>query len=681
MVERVHDLLHVGPVLADRILDHFGGKNPDGSPKRDDKTALETIRKQPHRLTEIRGIGRDTALSIIRTNFESRPTAMSLPGKSSKGKRAQQEASAESQIQRLPGVGAVLARRIVEVLGNPPGEDGPGDPVAALATLKRDPYALLQVPGIGYQSARRIAIEAFDVPLDDEAHNLHGNRFVLERGGGVLTLNHYRNQRAKLRLARQHEALGIEIQQGHAWLSEELQAEMLVARWAADCKTSGGLDDDLDDHDRTLIRRHGLNQEQAHAIDMSLQNRAFLLTGGAGTGKTTTVAAMIDILRKRGLNVHVMTLAGKSAERVARACHKTDIRLTESNTYGTSRDGYTPYVESAAGMTFVTTIHRGLRATGRGEFLIEQLAAHVVIIDEASMVPTRLLAEILQRLKPNSRVILVGDDAQLPPIGFGSPFEDFIRLELPHVHLTQNYRQADQESIHIFATAMRNRQRIPFRNAPGVTLHTGANTDEALLEVVEERLKRPPRERDAPLSVLEWQVLTSTNKVRARLNQLLQEYFNPDGDTLARVWENGQPQEVRRGDKIVIVRNDYEIDVMNGQTGLVTGAGRTPGSITVMIDERLVDVPADLVASHVRLGYCITVHKAQGSSWHTVISVEDGHVWGASNRLYYTTCTRAEHHVAFIASLDAKSWWADVTKPEPPRQSTLLARVAGSHTR
>src|SRR5690606_37851989 len=103
----------------------------------------------------------------------------------------------------------------------------------------------------------------------------------------------------------------------------------------------------------------------------------------------------------------------------------------------------------------------------------------------------------------------------------------------------------------------RNRQRIPFRNAPGVTLHTGANTDEALLEVVEERLKRPPRERDAPLSVLEWQVLTSTNKVRARLNQLLQEYFNPDGDTLARVWENGQPQEVRRGDKIVIVRNDY----------------------------------------------------------------------------------------------------------------------------
>src|SRR5690606_14214253 len=111
----------------------------------------------------------------------------------------------------------------------------------------------------------------------------------------------------------------------------------------------GLLDDTLDAHDQKLIRRHGLNEEQANAIHMSITHRACLLTGGAGTGKTTTVAAMIDILRKRGLNVHVMTLAGKSAERVARACHATHIRLTESNTYGTSSDGYTPYVESAAG--------------------------------------------------------------------------------------------------------------------------------------------------------------------------------------------------------------------------------------------------------------------------------------------------------------------------------------------
>lgn len=672
MPRRVHDLIGVGPVLAERILHRFGGRNADGTPARDHTRALDLVRNHPHLLTEVRGIGRDTALAIARANFgspaqeEARPTA----------RRAQRSPYA---FPRLPGIGPTLTDRIVRTLGQAEGGapgNHPGDPRLAYQRLKDDPYALLRVPGIGYLTASRIATTVFHIPITSQAHNEHGNQHVLQRRGGALPIERYRRERAKLNLAPQLESEGVFFDNGFAWLPDELEAERLIATWATSPQTNGTVDDRLDDHDLKLIRRHGLNDQQAHAIERALQSRVCLLTGGAGTGKTTTIAALMDIERQRGRNVHVMTLAGKSAERVTRACQRADVRLTDLPFYGHMVGADPTPVDRAAGMVYVTTIHRGLRATGRGDFLIEQLAADVVIVDEASMVPNLLLAEILRRIKPTTRVILVGDPAQLPPIGYGSPFEDLLRIALPHEHLTQNYRQADQESIHHFANAIRNRDaKPPFLSAPGLSIQLAAQPDHALAETIRTVLKRPPTGDAEALTVLQWQAVSSTNKLRTHLNAVLQDAFNPDGEPLARLWDHKNEQQLRQGDKVVVIRNDYELDVMNGQTGIVVGPGRAKGALLTLIDGKNVEFAPDLVTSHLRLGYAITVHKAQGSSWHTVVSVEDGAVWGASNRLYYTTCTRAEHHMVFITTLDRQAWWRDVVQPEPPRHSTLLSRL------
>ena len=179
-----------------------------------------------------------------------------------------------------------------------------------------------------------------------------------------------------------------------------------------------------------------------------------------------------------------------------------------------------------------------------------------------------------------------------------------------------------------------------------------------------------------PHDLLAWQAITSTNRVRTTLNTEFQARLNPRGETFATVRDTGNTtQDLRVGDMIVVVRNDYETGIMNGQTGIIEAAGHASGSLTVTIEGARLELGRGLVASHLRLGYVITVHNTQGSAWPTIFSVEEGAVWRHVNRLYYTAVTRAEQHVVLTTSLDRAAWWVNATSADPLRNTTLRAHL------
>lgn len=686
---RVHDLLQVGPILAERILQELGG------PRRSHRQALEVIANDPDRLLAVQAIGKPLRDAIVRANNFDHirkcrrrgppPQRSENPSRDATSDKAgdatpehtppparKQAQGGRGERLRLSGLSASQLALARKHFG---GDDPEQADRVTLDTVRRDPYRLLEIPGVHYRAASRIAVEVAEVSADHHAHNLHANRDILERAGGVLPLRKFLAERHRRRLPESDELmrLGIVVDYGLAWTEEEHAAELEVHGWLDGHEAPATSDFEISftpvDED-ILRKKHGLNDDQTSFVKAALSTRLSFLTGGAGTGKTITVTALIDLVRRRGFNAHVLTLAGKSAERVAQACRRRDIRITEANEYGLAVDDDDTRRHRAAGMVHVTTIHRGLRADGSGQFAIRELAADFIIIDEASMVPNKLLASILQRSRPSAHVVLAGDPAQLPPIQHGRPFEDALR-RLPAgarwIHLVQNYRQADQESIHLFATALRERGKPPFLRAPGLTVHLEHTPEEAIAVILGE-LERTPH------ALLDWQAITSTNRVRVVLNEALQAHINPDGKAVAHVRDGTRTTPLRKGDKIVVIRNDYATGIMNGQTGLLEDTGSEGGSVRALIEGRRLELPSHLVDSHIRLGYVITVHKAQGSGWPAVFSVEGGPVWAYANRLYYTAVTRAERSATLITSLDRAGWWDNATALEPARQSTLLAR-------
>src|SRR5690606_9569380 len=152
-----------------------------------------------------------------------------------------------------------------------------------------------------------------------------------------------------------------------------------------------------------------------------------------------------------------------------------------------------------------------------------ELEEDVIVLDEASMIPNWLMAKVVQALKPDATLVLVGDPNQLPPIGHGTPFNDYLTLDLPHLHLVQNYRQAGQVSIHEFAEAIREQN-------PGLWARAEAGVQTAFSvdpSEIETTFNEPIKAAAAQHSLLEWQVVTWKNDSRHALNQHLQELLNP----------------------------------------------------------------------------------------------------------------------------------------------------------
>jgi exodeoxyribonuclease V alpha subunit len=694
-IRSVEELVGIGAVLRDRIIEQLG-IGADGAP--DERIAVTRINEDPYRLLRVPGIGMQRIVRILEHNFGiSLPDVMQRLADEGKGVHAAplwpdaMPASGSApqpiltpppqrmpvrawRLEDLPGMGSRLAARTVEVLGASP---APGVPQMnhdqVRAYVEGDPYRLLGVPGVGFARADRIAREHFKIATDDPRRHEHANAFLLRREGGVMSVADYRRQRKDLGLSdSQFELRGVRVDSGSVWDENELEAERRVAQWAL--KACNGQTDPPSAPSPGVLSEmeaFGLNAEQRRACWAGLNLPAMALSGGAGTGKTTTIAALASIASRRGLNVHVMAFAGKGSDRIAEALRDFDIDPDVRGPYGDSEENRS-IAHIIYGRIFVSTIHRGLGATGQGGYRLHTLAADLVILDEASMLPNGLLADVLARMRPEARLLLVGDPQQLPPIQYGQPFETLLRLGLPHHRLIQNYRQANQEAIFLLAEAVRAKRPIALRDGPGVRVLLGKDFEANVLRAVEEVLERPGGQ-----DVMQWQVVCALNATRERLNDILQARLNPSEAALARYREgrSGNWVEVRRWDKVVVQKNDYEKGVFNGQTGIVTGVDPDAGAVLVRINDTLVPIEFDLVPDLLRLGYAITTHKSQGSGWPAVIVAEPGSVTLHPNRWTYTSVTRAAEHLVIVSQLDAGHWWEMAFRELPLGPSTLERRV------
>jgi len=371
-----------------------------------------------------------------------------------------------------------------------------------------------------------------------------------------------------------------------------------------------------------------------------------------------------------------MAFAGKAADRMREAFDR----------YGIMADA--------------STIHKALGFMRR-EFTVPVLDEDLVVIDESSMLPNWLLWAVVMRLSPSSRLVVVGDPNQLPPIGHGTPFVDLIRHGAPRVHLERNYRQQDQQGILHVAEGILHRKRP----APADCVEFHLNTAQTNLEALFTDLVR----RHGGQDFNDWQAITYQNENAERYNLAAQAVINPDGEPLFEypLWKLGTGErnrplfkaEVRRGDKIIVVKNSTLLGIFNGQTGRVVDRTYKPkrvlrkqpdGSweeelgdpmmhlvVQIGTQEGSVAIPEDELEKYVQLGYVITVHKAQGSDWDRVILIQPSAVRADTARpFFYTSATRAKTRLVIVSMLPTPTWWTNAAQDAPEVPSSLMRRLA-----
>lgn len=618
-----------------------------------------------------------------------------------------------TRLIQLTGVGPRLAEKIMYTLSE--GIDPSDQERYALAVIEADPYKSMKVDGIGFKKADKIALNDYDVDPDSEPRHRYGNREAL-LNDGCLPLKSYQWKRHELGLKNKMlQFEGVTIDSGLIWLPEELKAEWTVAKFIAENLSNA----QPSTAPNALFEPEftdNLDIDQKRAVMQGLYGgRLMVLTGNAGSGKTTTLGALGRLALAEKRTMHVMAFSGKASERAA---------------------------DVLGNVAKCTTIHRGLGfGVTRPEDDIDpvQLDADIIVLDEASMIPTWLLAHVIKALPSYATLILTGDPAQLPPIGHGFPFADMIDAGVARVHLEQNYRQAGQVSIFELAEGVRTRTKRPTVNedTPGLELHTSLSDDQL------DHYSHGAVEFARGYDLHEWQVITHKNETREMLNLELQAMVNPHGETLFRYpcWSFGKQNgaytfaDIRKNDKVMIRKNDYDLEVFNGQTGTVLGHGdpeaarveleaakkalgdleaeiainlksenhvtnlqeqylersklnkritrlqaiQNTGGIVVKIKDREVTIPEQLAEDLLCLGYCVTAHKGQGSGWPVVIIFQLDAVRSRSlpNRWWYTSVSRAEECLFIFTQMSMGEFWHNATEKEIPVVSTLQKRVQG----
>ena len=365
-----------------------------------------------------------------------------------------------------------------------------------------------------------------------------------------------------------------------------------------------------------------LSDEQREAVQAAALSGCFVLTGGPGVGKTTTVRVLVRLLLGLGRSVALAAPTGKAAKRLGEV-----VGLEAS------------------------TVHRLLGAGPAGfrHGSREPLRADVVVVDEASMLDTQLGRATVAAIGPTSQLILVGDADQLPSVGPGQVLRDLLASEaVPAARLERVFRQAARSQI--VTTAHRIRQgQVPELARAESLLRTSdcvfvPATPERLAEVATEwaATRLPGALGCGPADV---QTLAPLTRVCQVLNSRLQSRLNPAHPDRAERPHGALP--LRLGDRVIQTRNNYTLEVFNGDTGSVVAI--EPASVRVDFgDDRLVEYAAvDVIdLDH---AYCLTVHRAQGSEWPAVVVLVSSSFGPMLSRnLLYTALTRARQAAVII---------------------------------
>jgi exodeoxyribonuclease V alpha subunit len=388
------------------------------------------------------------------------------------------------------------------------------------------------------------------------------------------------------------------------------------------------IDDEIDAAQRAL----GITfaPAQREAIVRAIVEKASIITGGPGTGKTTIIRAIVTVFRKFGKSVFLCAPTGRAAKRLSQATGQK-----------------------------AKTIHRLLRwnAASRTFDFNESnpLECDLLIVDETSMVDIRLFADLLEALRPETRILLVGDADQLPSVGPGSVLRDLLQSgAIASTRLNEIFRQAAASMI------ISNAHRINGGVMPAFDPEEGQVHDfffidraepeqiaEAVVEMVASRI--PSKYGLSPMSGI--QVLTPMHKGRIgvkSLNDTLSEVLNASGRRI-----QGAAEPISAGDKVMQIRNNYDLDVFNGDIGVVTGLDMEDKKLTVDFDGRLVKYPLESTDELVK-AYAISIHKSQGSEYDAVVvPVSTSHYIMLQRNLIYTAVTRARKLVVLVGTKKA----------------------------
>ena len=503
----------------------------------------------------------------------------------------------------------------------------------SMVVLHEDPYRLTEVAGVGFARADRIAL-AGDVPPESDRRAQAAAVFALaeaeQQGHTYLPLDELSQRTAKLIGMRPDpEAMagapGLLLDEGRAYRDQTHASEVAVAATLASRATAPPhLDHDPGDsppHDADEERR--LTDEQWAAVRGAFAARISVLTGGPGVGKTACTQAIVREAGAAGVAVALCAPTGRAARRL----------------------------EEATGHE-AQTIHRMLEWTpGRepGFGPGHPLPAHLVVVDEASMLNLRLIEVLLGGLAESTHVVFVGDADQLPPIGAGKPFEDLIAAGVaPVVRLTQIFRQAARSMITTAAHEI-NRGRAPHLEPQedqerDFFFVERPNPERALETVVEVVAERAAQSFGVD-PVREVQVLAPMYKGAVgidALNERLQARLNPDGRAAA-------SERFRLGDRLIQTRNSHELGLMNGSIVFLRADDPEEEAIVVDTDEGGSLVIPYAETATLRLAYAISVHKAQGCEVPVVVAVcHRSHARMLSRPLLYTAITRARRNCVLI---------------------------------
>ena len=387
---------------------------------------------------------------------------------------------------------------------------------------------------------------------------------------------------------------------------------------------------------RRIQKEQGMTYapQQVEAVELAAGRQVMLLTGGPGTGKTTTLRGVLALFDSMGLDTALAAPTGRAAKRLGELCGTeaaTIHRLLET--------GFDPY-------------------SGRLVFsrnADDPLAADAVIVDETSMVDVTLMAALLDALREDCRLVLVGDPDQLPSVGPGCVFADLIRSgAVPTVRLTEIFRQAAQSAI-VRSAHMVNGGQMPDLRANNNDFFFLSRSDAVGAEqtIVDLCRRRLPERMGIPTDQI--QVLSPTRRRgtgTGALNRALQEALNPPTDYKE---ERRFGEYIfRLGDRVMQVKNNYDIlwreqatgksgmGVFNGDIGRITAVTPRGEVITVDFDGREVEYTPDMLGE-LEPAYAVTVHKAQGSEYRAVIlAAVDGAPMLLTRGVLYTAITRAK---------------------------------------
>ena len=375
-----------------------------------------------------------------------------------------------------------------------------------------------------------------------------------------------------------------------------------------------------------------LTSLQKQAVEFAITNRCFVLTGGPGTGKTTTIKAIIEWFESKGDRVFLAAPTGRAAKRLSELSGreaKTIHRMLEVG-YG-----------SAESIRFLKDENNPLKC-------------EVLVIDEMSMVDVFLFEAVLRALKPNCKLILVGDSDQLPSVGAGNVLKDIIASEIvPTVRLTQIFRQAEQSKIVVNAHRIVNGE-LPIQGQAEDDFFaiesTGVQCKELVCNLVTQRL--PAKYGYSSLEDIQILCPSRIGIVGTeQLNRELQERLNPP--THGKKQVQYMNLIFREGDKVMQVRNNYDIPyerkdgfqgtgAFNGDIGFIEKVDLKAGVVTVRYDDRVYIYLLEQL-KELELAYAVTIHKSQGSEFEAVIiPISETPAKLCYRNLLYTGVTRAK---------------------------------------